>query len=144
MKKILPFLVILSLLISSCSDDDCPTNPVSCGINALIVGDQTLDAVQTNNYQIQDVVLSGNCLEITISSSGCDPNNWSMNLFSDNTFFDIFPLQRYAKVEVITNEACLAVFQKTVNFDLQPFQISGQDSVVIMIEGWNAPVNYQY
>lgn len=144
MKKILPLLVILSLLMSSCSDDDCPTNPVSCGTNALIVGDQTLDAVQTNNYQIQDVVLSGNCLEITISSSGCDPNNWSMNLFSANTFFDIFPLQRYAKVEVITNEACLAVFQKAVNFDLQPFQIAGQESVTIMIEGWNTPINYQY
>jgi SAM-dependent MidA family methyltransferase len=144
MKKILPFLFFVSFLASSCSNDDCPSNSVSCGTNAILVANETLDAIQTNNYQIQSVTLSGNCLEVTIASSGCNADNWTMNLFSNTTFFDSFPLQRFAKIEVITNEACLAVLQKTVYFDLQPFQIEGQDSVTIMIEGWNTPVNYQY
>ncbi len=144
MKKILAFLFFVSLLASSCSDDDNANNAVSCGTDGILVANQTLDAIETNNYQIQNVVLSGNCLEVTISSSGCNAENWTMNLFSNTTFFDTFPLQRFAKIEVITNEACLAVLQKTKTFDLQPFQIEGQDSVTIMIEGWNTPLNYQY
>ena len=144
MKKMLPFLFFVILLTSSCSNDDCTNNSISCGTTAILVANQTLDAVETNNYEILNVVLSGNCLEITISASGCNSENWSMNLFSNTTFFDSFPLQRYAKIEVITNDACLDVLKKTLTFDLQPYQIEGQDSVIIMIEGWNTPINYQY
>lgn len=144
MKITLPFLLFLCLLLSSCSNDDAPNDTISCGTSAVIVGNQTFEAIETNNYSIQDIVLNENCLEITISSSGCSPENWNMNLFSNTTFFDTFPLQRSAKIEVITNEACLAVFQKTLNFDLQPFQLEGQDAVIIFIEGWNTPINYQY
>lgn len=144
MKKILPSFIFLLLLISSCSDDECPSNSISCGISGVVVANQTLNAIQTNNYQIQSVILTGNCLEVTISASGCNPDDWTMNIFSDTATFSTFPLQRFAKIEVNTNQDCLAAFQKTATFDLQPFQIEGQDSVIIVLEGWNTPINYQY
>ena len=67
-----------------------------------------------------------------------------MNLFSTDSFFNVSPLERTVKLELINNENCLAVFEITKSFDLTPFQISSQDQVPLNIEGWDAQVIYEY
>jgi len=100
--------------------------------------------VNTTNYWITNVVLNGDCLEITLSSSGCNPNNWDMNLIGVASTTNIYPPLFHAKVELINNEECLAVFQKTVSFDLAPLKMVGQNTVQIDIDGWNNNIVYQY
>ena len=67
-----------------------------------------------------------------------------MNLSSINAFYTVFPMQRVAKIELINNQDCAAVFQKTVTFDLTPFKIIGQNSVQITLSGWSQAISYQY
>lgn len=125
--------------------DDHIKHPIKSKCNEKAVLDHVaFPQVNTNNYGITDVVLNGDCLEITVSSSGCNPHNWDMNLIGVASTTNIYPPLFHAKVELINNEACQAVFQKTVSFDLTPFQMAGQNTVQIDIDGWNNNIMYQY
>ena len=140
-------LLIIMLVFVSCKGDDslcCPhPNPTNCN-EFSIIDEAKYNQINTNNYSITNVVLNGDCLEITVSSSGCNPNNWDMNFVASEVVVEILPNQWNAKVELINNEACQAVFQKTVSFDLTPFKIKGQNQVQINIAGWNNSIMYQY
>jgi len=145
MKRLLFLATLFSLCLNSCSDnDDIGAKVSNCNQQAQIVEEGIFTAIETYNYQISNVVLNQDCLEITIWSSGCDANNWEMKLFSHNNFSTVIPLQRFAKIELINNEICLAILQKTVSFDLAPFQVQGQNQVPINLEGWNEQIIYQY
>lgn len=140
-------LIVIMLVFAGCKGDDsncCPhPNPTNC--NKISVIDETkYNQTNTNNYNITNVVLNGDCLEITLSSSGCNPNNWDMNFVASEVVVETLPNQWNAKVELINNEACQALFQKTVSFDLTPFQMAGQNTVQIDIDGWNNNIMYQY
>lgn len=54
------------------------------------------------------------------------------------------PPQRFLKLTVITNEACLAVFDKTESFDLKALRIEGMNKVVLNIEDFSEQLNYSY
>lgn len=142
-------LFILTLVFVGCKGDDsncCPhPNPDPTNCNEFSIIDETkYNQTNTNNYTITNVVLNGDCLEITVSSSGCNPNNWDMNFVASEVVVETLPNMWYAKVELINNEDCQAVFQKTVSFDLTPFKITGQNQVLINIQGWNTSIMYQY
>jgi hypothetical protein len=136
-KSILLFLCSTFLIFADCSSSDDSNN---CNANATILADQPFSEINTENYTITSVALNENCLDITVSSSGCDSNNWTMNLFGANTN----SAQRNLKVQLINQELCLAVFQKTVSFNLIPLRIAGQHQITLNIEGWDEDVIYQY
>ena len=140
------FMLFLGLFFVSCDFlDDHIKHPIKSKCNEKAVLDHVaFPQVNTNNYGITNVVLNGDCLEITVSSSGCNPNNWDMNFVASEVVVETLPNMWYAKVELINNEDCQAVFQKTVSFDLTPFKITGQNQVLINIQGWNTNIMYQY
>lgn len=139
------FLFFAMLLVSCEFLDDTIKTPVitACDSNAMV--DPILyQQIQTTKYGITSVVLNGDCLEITVSSSGCDPNNWSMNLVTVPSTATVVPQLYHAKVELINDEVCLAVFQKTKSFDLTPLKIQSQNKIQVDIDGWNTPIIYSY
>ena len=145
MKKIFTLLTLSGMLFVACFDDDNNTGNVSqCDLISKIIEQGAFDEVPTDNYQINNVVLNQDCLEITFASSGCDGNSWGLNLYSTNTINFIFPLQRTVKVELINEELCLAFIEKTVSFDLIPFRVEEENEVLLNIVGWDEPVIYQY
>lgn len=83
-------------------------------------------------------------MEVTISSSGCDLDNWDMNLIGVRSLAAVSPPDVGVKVELINNDACLAVFKKTVAFDITPFQWAEQNQVRLVIDGCSNPILYQY
>lgn len=146
MKRILSStlaLIMFSLSIG-CSSGNSDTLLLSCGHLAQIVNQTTFNQVNTTNYMITNVALNEDCLDITISSSGCNPNNWGMNLLSTSDFSSTSIAQKQLKVELINDEACLAVFQKTVSFSLIPYRIDGHNEINLIIQGWSTPINYTY
>src|SRR5690606_14348697 len=140
-------LFILLLMFVGCKGDDsncCPNPlPVGCDKNTII-DEEVYQQISTDNYGIDNVVLNGHCLEIKIGASGCDVNNWEMNLIASEIVVETLPTQRNAKIELINDEDCLAYFEKTVSFDLKPLQVSGSNQIQLTIEGWNTPILYQY
>lgn len=145
MKKIFTLLTLFGMLFVACSDDDNNTGDVSqCDLTSQIIEEDAFDEVITENYQISNVVLNQDCLEITLTSSGCDGNTWELNLYGTDAVNFIFPPQRTVKVELVNEELCLAFIEKTVSFDLTPFRIEGQNEVLLNIVGWEEQVIYQY
>ena len=132
------------LTLSCNSDDDNSNIENNCDFISEIISEDDFNAINTSNYGITDVELNNDCLIITFSSSGCGTELWEENLFSTDAFYTIFPLQRALKMELINNELCQAVFQKTVSFDLTPFQIDGQNELPLNIDGWNEQIIYEY
>ncbi|MBC8305623.1 MAG: hypothetical protein H8E55_58890 [Pelagibacterales bacterium] len=143
MKKLLLFLPII-LILSCNSENDNSTIENNCDFTSEIILEEDFNAINTSNYGIIEVELNGDCLEITFGSSGCGTDLWEENLYSTDTFYNVFPLQRDVKMELINDETCLAFFQKTVSFDLTPFQIDGQSDLPLNINGWNEQITYGY
>ena len=143
MKKLLLFLPII-LILSCNSEGDNSTIENNCDFTSEIILEEDFNAINTSNYGIIEVELNGDCLGITFGSSGCGTDLWEENLYSTDAFYNVFPLQRDVKMELINDEMCLAVFQKTVSFDLTPFQIDGQSDLPLNINGWNEQITYGY
>jgi hypothetical protein len=116
----------------------------NCDFTSVIISENNFNTIDTSNYGITDVELNNDCLIITFSSSGCGIELWEENLYSTDAFFNIFPLQRALKMELINDETCQSVFQKTVSFNLTPFQIDEQNEIPLNIEGWNEQIIYEY
>ena len=142
MKKLLLILTLIHIL--SCnSEDDNFTIENNCDFTSEIILEEDFNAINTSNYAIIEVELNGDCLEMRFGASGCGTDLWEENLYSTDAFYNVFPLQRDVKIELI-NDECLAVFQKTVSFDLTPFQIEGQSDLSLNITGWNEQITYGY
>lgn len=142
MKKIGVFFICLFVL--SCNSNDEPTIENKCNVSSEIISSEDFSAVSTSNYAITKVEINEDCIEITFGSSGCGTELWEEHLFSVDSFYTIFPLQRDLKMKLINEELCEAYFIKTVSFDLTPLQIDGQNIVPLNIYGWNEQVSYEY
>jgi hypothetical protein len=142
-KNIIIFL--LGMIALSCnSNDDNSTIESNCDFVSKIISENDFNGINTSNYVITAVELNNECLIITFGSSGCGTELWKENLYSTDAFYTIFPLQRGLKMELINDELCQAAFQKTVSFDLTPFQIDGQSEIPLNIDGWNEQITYEY
>jgi hypothetical protein len=142
MKKIGVFIIYLFVL--GCNSDDEPTIENKCNVLSEIISSQEFSTVSTSNYAITKVEINEDCIEITFGSSGCGTELWEEHLFSVDSFYTIFPLQRDLKMELINQDLCEANFIKTVSFDLIPLQLEGQDLLPLNIYGWNEQVIYEY
>ena len=142
MKKIGVFIIYLFVL--GCNSDDEPTIENKCNVLSEIISSQEFSTVSTSNYAITKVEINEDCIEITFGSSGCGTELWEEHLFSVDSFYTIFPLQRDLKMELINQDLCEANFIKTVSFDLIPLQLDGQNLLPLNIYGWNEQVIYEY
>lgn len=138
------YICALFLLFISCSDSSSVSVIQNCEKQLQIIDEPTYNMVNTSNYTITGVAINRDCLDVTLSSSGCDAINWRMSLFSTNNFPNTTPIQRSVKVELVNNEACAAVLSKTVSFDLTPLRVAAQGQVIVNIDGWATPVTYNY
>jgi len=130
-------LLSFSFFLSCSSSSD---NNGDCEKSAHILSNSAFDQVSTINYTITAVTLNEDCLDVTVSSSGCDATTWTMNLFASNANSG----QRNVKIELQNLQLCLTVLQKTVSYNLIPLRIAGQHQVTLNIAGLNQPVVYNY
>src|SRR5690606_22101069 len=145
MKRIIFLMFLTGIFFVSCRHlDDAPVPVIpNCDKNA-VVDEMDLDQISTVYYGITAVVLNGPCLEVTIGATGCNPNNWDMNLFVVPSIATVYLPLFNAKVVLINNELCMAVFQTTVSFDLTALQRSGTNRIQLDIVVLNTPIIYQY
>ena len=110
----------------------------------LIINKEKYDATNTDNYSITSATIQNNILTLEVTSSGCSGDSWIMNLIDSGEISESFPLQRSLKLELTNNEACLAIVTKEVKFNISRLQISQIDQIILNLEQWNSPINYNY
>jgi hypothetical protein len=143
------FIFSLFTIISCSEVGGAPQLPseepeTDCDAFIQILGQDEFNAITDVEFSIEVVSINQDCLSITISDSGCSPDNWEVNLLTTEAVLESDPLQKILKVEVVNNEACLAVFSKTKTFDLTPVHVEGESEMILNIEGWNTQMSYTY
>ena len=139
-------MLFIGMFFVSCDFmDDYIKKPIKtiCDKKTIFDGDR-YQLVSTANYQVDNVVLNEDCLEVTITSSACLPEHLEMNLIATGSSAAVYPPLVTAKIELKIHSSCTVIQQKTVSFDVTPLQMSGTDKIQISIDGWNTPIIYQY
>ncbi|MCB4807809.1 hypothetical protein LG651_06060 [Tamlana sp. 62-3] len=136
--------VLLSLTNMTC--DDNINDDVSENCDKTVVLDAEMYAnLETDFFTISNVNIIDDCLSFSFSASGCSGDSWEFNLVDSEVIAESSPEQRYLKIQLINNEACLAVFTKQVSFSLKPLQINNsQKELILNIEGLDDTLTYKY
>jgi len=138
------FLVItLCLTNTQCDDDDLPLPPQVCDYQVLIDA-MAYDETIPLNFNFLATQVIDNCLFIEISASGCNGDSWEVELIDSAIVAESSPEQRFLKFKLINEEVCLAVFDKTYTFNLEPLQVEGSNEIILNIEGYDGSVLYSY
>jgi hypothetical protein len=124
--------------LGACQDNEVVVD-FFCG-DAVVSDSDLYGATTTSNYSIVSVSVFMDCITLRISSSGCSGESWNASLIdSEEESFSI-PPERFLRLRLENEEACLAVFEKEFTFDTKPIQPSGSGTVILNIEGWNEPI----
>lgn len=100
--------------------------------------------MESDSFSIENAEIIDDCLSLRIGASGCDGSSWHFDLVDSGAVVESFPEQRFLKLQLINNEACLAVIGRTVSFNLSSLQIEGSHEIILQIEGFGASIAYNY
>lgn len=146
MRLLLLTILLGCSLLQGCSPNDeaADPNPTPCGQATVISATQYANMV-TYNYAFLNAQVNGDCLELTVGSSGCSGNSWTFKLIDANVLLESNPPQRLLRLKLTNPELCAAAFTKTVSFDLTGLRVAGTNKVKLQLDGWTgAPLEYQY
>lgn len=133
-------LVTLLALFNACEDDSIAS---SCDALVTISADKYQNGT-TEFYSIISAKIIDDCLEIEYSSSGCDGKSWTEEMIDAGEVLESFPIQRKLKMLLNNQEACAAVFTRTVSFDLTPIRTEDYSKIILNIDGLKEPLLYRY
>lgn len=133
MRKAILFLVVV-ISMMACSKNCIEQE--SCGPKAII--DQYLfESTTTGNYMITNAVINGNCIDISISSSGCSGSTWVTELVDSGGLVETNPPMRLIRLKLTNNELCSAVISKTVSFNISNLKLPGYTSMSVVVGNAN-------
>ncbi|WP_299106382.1 hypothetical protein [uncultured Winogradskyella sp.] len=141
LSKLFMFSLICLLFLNTQCEDENTFTEMSCGLEIEI---DTTAYEDAESQTIDEAIIDGDCVIITILSSGCDSANWVMTLIDSEAVAESLPPQRYLKLSLFNNEVCLAFLSKQEYFDLTPLRVEGLNEVLLNIEGLAEPLLYSY
>ncbi|MTB50459.1 hypothetical protein [Lewinella sp. W8] len=133
------------LLAAGCCrppDDDEPSNGL-CP-QAAFIDDDLFDNGQSANFQPTEMTVDGDCLFLTFGASGCSGDSWTFELVGGSAIAESLPPQRGIRFLLDNDEACLAFFTRTVQFDIVDLRAAGEESVTLNLMGSDLSVLYDY
>ena len=140
MKKIIFFLLLLVLF--SChrhnqfDNDTCRKKVL---IDEKMFGQNSPDVFNITNGEIQ-----GDCLIVSIRASGCSGTNWLADAVSDGSIAKSLPPQRQLRILFTNPELCEALPTRKFGFNLKNMRVSGTNSVLLNLQGWEETLVYKY
>lgn len=131
---------ICTVLFMGCSSSD--DNGTVCDNEALI-NENRYEQAPRQGIFIKNATINGNCLQVNFEASGCDGSTWLIDLVDSGRVAFSLPAQRFIAIDLVNNEACLAVVDTTLSFDLNSLQLSG-DEIILNLQGWSEKISYRY
>ncbi|WP_152487255.1 hypothetical protein [Winogradskyella psychrotolerans] len=142
LRKIIMFSLVSMFLMSfQCHEDDVILLP--CGLE-VVSDNEAYETSESDNYGVLNVDLSGDCLTVDVTTSGCDNNDWVLTLIDSENIAESMPSQRYLKLTLFNNQDCSVVLEKAETFDLSLLKVEGTNEVLLNIEGLSESVLYSY
>lgn len=120
-----------------CHNDEQPT----CDQDVIIDPVEYENAPNSHLF-IVDMQIVDNCLKIKFASSGCSGKTWIVKLIDNGSIAESIPCQRTLRLSLDNQEACAAVFEKELSFNIESLQVYGDNKVQLNISG--TPILYEY
>jgi hypothetical protein len=95
-----------------------------------------------DKYNIINMEIVGNCLKIKFWASGCDGSTWIVKLIDLGVVAESIPCQRTLRVSLDNKEACRAVIEKEISFNIEALQIQGDNRIQLNVSGIS--ILYEY
>ncbi len=144
MKRLALSCLLLFALSCKTETEDDSSLYAKCDQTTLI-NQSGYPSATIGNANISQAAISGNCLRLAYSSSGCDGSSWQVSLITDGTVdLSTIPATRKLKFILVNQEICAAVISKEKSFDISNLQVSGAQAVSLYIENNGQTLVYQY
>lgn len=118
-------------VVIDCIEPACgQPQPLCDSILTLMPGDPF---PWTTPASVIDAQIVGNCLELNVGFSGCQPDH-DFDLYYMWNFCLTPPVHHVLRLGHDNNEACLAHFTKQLSYDLQPLKIPGMGDITLHIQ----------
>lgn len=114
----------------------------TCG--SITVVDDIRYGESSDFFFLNSAAISGDCLHVNYSASGCSGNSWEIELVASTDVMESLPVQRNIKLILENQEACQAIFQRDIYFDLTPLQISDYGDMYLNLDGLDDQLYYKY
>ena len=112
-----------------------------CDQDVIISSVEYQDA-PNDPFSLTEMTITGDCLNIKFSASGCDGSTWIVKLIDSGGIDESDPNQRTLRLSLDDNEACRAIIEKEISFDIKDLQIAGTDKVSLNVSG--EEILYEY
>ena len=132
---------MLLFMNTQCDEDEVQSSPCD---QMVVVDNGFFNSAESDTFTYQNAEIVENCLNVTVSASGCDGSTWSMVLVDSGSVAESLPEQRFLKFVFTNNEECLAVISQQRSFDLSNIQVTGSNEIILNIEGFPESLTYQY
>ena len=132
---------MLLFMNTQCDEDDIQSSPCD---QMVVIDDGFYNSSVSSEFMFQSAEIIENCLNVSISASGCDSSTWSMVLVDSGAVAESLPEQRFLKFVFTNDEVCLAVFSQERSFDISNLQVEGSNEIILNIEGFPESITYQY
>lgn len=145
MKRI-GFLIVVTLcFLSTQCDEDEIVDDFDNLCDAIVVVDKDLyDGIVSDDFQVTNAEIIGDCLNIQVSASGCSGDTWEYKLVDSGAVAESLPEQRFLKFQLINREDCLAFVGQDVSFNIEALQVEGSNTIILNIEGVDEALTYSY
>lgn len=123
------------------------TDPVilySNQCDQLAIPDATKYQQESAFHSIISASITGDCLTIEFSASGCSGESWRYELIDAEEILESAPIQRNIRLLLENQEACAAVFTRTASFDLRPLRDMGSGEIRFNLAGHSEQLSYTY
>ena len=100
---------MLLFMNTQCDEDDIQSSPCD---QMVVIDDGFYNSAVSSEFMFQSAEIIENCLNVSISASGCDSSTWSMVLVDSGAVAESLPEQRFLKFVFTNDEVCLAVFSQ--------------------------------
>jgi len=137
-------LLSLNYLISGCGDSTIIDPTSGDCITEVTIDLDLYDKGPKDDVQLLSSAISGDCLMLSISASGCDGSTWTTAIYDQGLVAESSPEQRYLRISLDNREECDAVITKDITFDLSPIQIQNDGRLILNIQGSDESLLYNY
>lgn len=132
------FLCLFVFLAFSCSDSDTTT---SNDCKPVIFDSTKFNSIANFGVGLNDFTLDGDCLNVTISVSGCDEEH-PIDMVSDGAIAESFPPQITFDFYDGTPQDCEALFVLERSFDLSPIRDLYDGEIIIVFRNNDKSITY--
>ncbi len=135
------FYILCTIILFWNCDSFSSSDPGNCDQSVDINATKYANEI-SDSYTINEVNISGDCLVINYSGSGCDGNSWKLDLIDSGAVAESEPPQRSIRFLLEDKEDCEAYITKEISFNISDLK-DDDASYILNIQDYDSTILYE-